>query len=269
MRQNSLMPRLAANLSTLYPDRPFLDRFGEAARDGFRGVELDFPYEHGVHEIRARLKAYGLKIATFHAPPGDWAAGERGIASLPGREPAFRESMEIAFEFARVLGNRLVTVMAGTLAEGEDPAPRRETLVRNLAWAAGEAAHHGLTLTLEPVSAGEIPGYLLTGQEEAHAIVAEVRSPNLKVQLDLFHGRMLEGDLRGHLRRRIREIGHVQVSGYPVREEPDAGPVDVAALFEQLDHLGYGGWIGCEYHPRGDTGLGLKWAKPWLDPRFR
>ncbi len=262
------MPRLAANVSCLYPDRPFLDRFADAARDGFRGVEMDFPYEYGVHEIRARLKAYGLKLALFIAPAGDWAAGERGIASIPGREREFREGLALAFEYARVLGNRGVQVMAGSLARDEDPAPRREAFVRNLAWAAGEAALHGVTLTIEPLNPVDFPGYLLSRQEDAHAILAEVKSPHLKVQLDLYHARMVEGDLRGHLRRHFKDVGHVQVAGFPGRHEPDAGEIDVAALFEQLDHLGYGGWIGCEYHPRGDTSRGLAWARPWLDPRY-
>jgi len=265
---NRGMPRLAANISYLYPDRPFLDRFADAARDGFRGVELDFPYEHGVHEIRARLKAYGLKLALFNAPPGDWAAGERGIASIPGREAEFRDGIALALEFARVLGNRMIQVMAGTVAPDEDRAPRREAFVRNLAWAAAEAANHGVTITIEPVNPVDFPEYLLTRQEEAHAILAEVGSSNLKVQLDLYHARMVEGDLRGHLRTHIKGVGHVQVAGFPGRHEPDAGEIDVSALFEQLDHLGYSGWIGCKYNPRGDTTRGLAWAQPWLDPRY-
>lgn len=266
---NRAVPRLAANLSYLYPDRPFLDRFADAARDGFRGVEFRFPYEVAVDEIRARLKAYGLVLALFNAPAGDWAKGERGIASIPGREEEFRRGIALALDYARVLGNRKLHLMAGTIAEGEDRAPRRATFVKNLAWAAGEAAKLGIAITIEPTNPVDTPGYFLTRQAEAHAICEEAGLSNVQVQLDLYHCQVVEGDLAGHIRRGIRRIGHVQVAGAPGRHEPDGGEIDPAPLFEQLDHLGYGGWVGCEYHPRGDTSRGLRWARPWLDPRYR
>jgi hydroxypyruvate isomerase len=263
------MPRLAANISWLYPDRPFLDRFADAARDGFRGVELRSPYEYGVDEIRARLKAYGLVLALFNAPSGDWAKGERGIASIPGREGEFRDGIALALDYARVLGNRKLHVMAGTIAPGEDRAPRHAAYVRNLAWAAGQAAALGIAITIEPINPVDTPDYFLTRQDEAHAVVAEVGAANLQVQLDLYHCQVVEGHLSSHIRRGIAHIGHVQVAGVPGRHEPDGGEIDPAPLFEQLDHLGYGGWVGLEYRPRGDTSRGLKWARPWLDPRYR
>ena len=263
------MPRLAANLNWLYPDVPFLDRFRLAAQDGFLGVEMRSPYEHGVHEVRARLKAYGLKCALINAPAGDWAAGERGLASLPGRERDFRDAIHEAFEFSRVIHNRTIHVMAGTIAQGEDRASHRAAYERNLAWAAGEAAQVGFTITIEPINPGDTPGYFLQHQAEANEIVQAVGSRHLKVQLDFYHCQIVDGDPAGHFRRNRERIGHVQIAGVPGRHEPDAGEIEPGPLFEMLDHLGYGGWVGLEYKPRGDTSRGLDWARPWLDPRYR
>jgi len=263
------MPRLCANLSWLYPDRPFLDRFKDAARDGFRGVELRSPYEYAADETRARLKAYGLSLVLINDPAGNYAQGERGLASVPGREDDFRRGIEKALTYSNALGNRLVHVMAGTIEEGEDRAPRRAKYVENLAWAAKQAATLGVTITIEPINPGDTPGYFLTRQDEAHAIREEVGAANLKVQMDFYHCQVVEGDLERKIRKYIAKVGHVQVAGVPGRHEPDSGDIPVEPIFELLDHLGYGGWVGLEYKPRGDTSKGLAWAKPWLDPRFR
>ncbi len=258
------MPRFAANLTMMYGEHAFLDRFEAAARDGFAAVEFLFPYEFPAAEIRARLDAHGLTLALFNAPPGDWAAGERGIASLPGREDEFRRGIETALDYARVLGNRNLHVMAGLLPQGAERARHREVYLRNLAYAAKAAQPEGLALLIEPINTRDMPGYLLNRQDDAQAIRAELGAPNLKVQFDCYHCQIVEGDLATKLRRDIDGIGHVQVAGVPERHEPDIGELNYPYLFALLDSLGYDGWIGCEYRPRAGTSAGLGWLKPWL-----
>ena len=258
------MPRLAANLSFLYNEHPFLERFAAAAKDGFRGVEYLFPYEHPARELRELLDRHGLEQALFNAPPGDWAAGERGLASRPGREDEFRRSIDKALEYARVLGNRRLHVMAGLIAPGEDRARHRDVYVKNLAHAAAQAAGDGITVLIEPINPRDIPGFFLNRQDEAHAICAEAGAANLKVQMDLYHCQVVEGDLAKKMERYIAGVGHVQVAGVPERHEPDVGEVNYAYLLEKLDALGYDGWVGCEYRPRAGTSAGLGWARRWL-----
>jgi hydroxypyruvate isomerase len=258
------MPRLAANLTMMYTEHAFLDRFGAAAKDGFRGVEYLFPYEHPAAVLRARLDVHGLEQALFNAPPGDWAQGERGLASLPGREDEFRRSIETALDYARVLGNRRLHVMAGLIAPGQDRARHRATYVANLAHAAQAAASLGITIVIEPINTRDIPGFFLNRQDEAHAVCAEVGVANLKVQMDLYHCQIVEGDLAKKIERYIAGVGHVQVAGVPERHEPDVGELNYDYLLEKLDAVGYTGWVGCEYRPRGATSAGLGWAKRWL-----
>ena len=253
------MPKFAANLTMMYNEHPFLERFAAAARDGFRGVEFLFPYAHDAREIRARLDANGLTQALFNAPPGDWEKGERGLASLPGREDEFRRSIDKALEYARVLGNRCLHVMAGLIAPGEDRARHREAYVANLAWAARHAAGAGITVVIEPINTRDIPGFFLNRQDEAHAVCREVGEPNLKVQMDLYHCQIVEGDLAMKIRTHIAGVGHVQIAGVPERHEPDLGEVNYPYLFALLDELGYAGWIGCEYRPKAGTSEGLGW----------
>jgi len=255
------MPKFAANLTTMYGEHPFLDRFAAAAKDGFRGVEILFPYAHEAQQLRARLDAHGLEQVLFNAPPGDWEKGERGLASLPGREQDFRRSIERGLEYARVLGNRCMHAMAGLIAPADDRAKHRAAYVANLAWAAREAASIGVTLVIEPINTRNIPGYFLNRQEEAHAVCAEAGEPNLKVQMDLFHCQIVEGDLATRIRRHIAGVAHMQIAGVPERHEPDTGEVNYPYLFRLLDELGYAGWIGCEYHPRAGTSEGLGWLK--------
>jgi hydroxypyruvate isomerase len=255
------MPKFAANLTTMYGEHPFLDRFAAAAKDGFRGVEILFPYANEAAELRARLDAHGLEQVLFNAPPGDWEKGERGLASLPGREQDFRRSIERGLEYARVLGNRCMHAMAGLVAPGDDRARHRAAYVANLAWAAREAASIGVTVVIEPINTRNIPGYFLNRQEEAHAVCAEAGEPNLKVQMDLFHCQIVEGDLATRIRRHIAGVAHMQIAGVPERHEPDTGEVNYPYLFRLLDELGYAGWIGCEYHPRAGTSEGLGWLK--------
>jgi hydroxypyruvate isomerase len=259
------MPRFAANLTMMYPEHAFLDRFAAAASDGFKAVEFLFPYEYPAGEIRARLDAHGLELALFNAPPGDWAGGERGIASLPGREAEFRASIAEALEYARVLGNRRLHVMAGLIAPGEDRARHHAVYLANLAHAAKEAAGLGITVVIEPINTRDIPGFFLNRQDEAHAVCAQVDARNLQVQMDLYHCQVVEGDLAMKIRRYIRGVGHMQIAGVPERHEPSLGEINYPYLFELIDSLGYAGWIGCEYRPRGGTSQGLEWVRPWLN----
>lgn len=258
------MPRFAANLSMMYQEHAFLERFGAAAKHGFSGVEFLFPYSHAAAEIRARLAGHGLTLALFNGPPGNWEAGERGLASLPGREDDFRRGVAAALEYARVLGNECVHLMAGLIRAGEDRAPHRATYVRNLDHAAREAAAAGVTVLIEPINKRDMPGYFLNRQDDAHAICAEVGAPNLKVQMDFYHCQIVEGDLATTLRKHIAGIGHVQIAGVPDRHEPDSGEINYAYLFRLMDELGYRGWVGCEYRPKGGTSAGLGWLKDWL-----
>ena len=258
------MPKFAANLSMMYQEHDFLERFGAAAKDGFRGIEFLFPYEHPAADIRARLDSHGLTQALFNGPPGDWAAGERGLASRPGREDEFKRGVATALEYARVLGNDRVHIMAGLIRPGEDRALHRATYVRNLEYAAKAAASAGITIVIEPINTRDIPGFFLNRQDEAHTICAEIGASNLKVQMDFYHCQIVEGDLAMKLRKYIGGVGHVQIAGVPERNEPDVGEINYPYLFRLLDELGYAGWVGCEYRPKGKTSDGLGWLKPWL-----
>ena len=255
------MPRLAANLSMMYNEHAFLDRFAAAAKDGFKGVEFLFPYEHAARDIRARLDDNGLTQALFNCPPGDWQKGERGMASLPGREDEFRKSIDRALEYAAVIGNKTLHVMAGLIRPDQDRARHREVYVRNLRHAAQAASSAGITIVIEPINTRSIPGFFLNRQDEAHAVLRDVGAPNLKVQMDLYHCQVVEGDLATKVRQYIGGVGHVQVAGVPERNEPDTGEVNYRYLFALLDELGYDGWIGCEYRPRRGTSEGLGWMQ--------
>jgi hydroxypyruvate isomerase len=258
------MPRFAANLTMMYNEHAFLDRFGAAARDGFKAVEFLFPYDFSAADLKARLDEHQLTQALFNAPPGDWAAGERGIASLPGREDEFRRSVDTALGYARVLGNRKLHVMAGLIAPDESRERHREVYLQNLAYAAKAAQADGITIVIEPINTRDIPGFFLNRQDDAQAICTEVGAPNLQVQFDCYHCQIVEGDLAVKLKRDMPRIGHIQIAGVPERHEPDIGELNYPYLFELIDSLGYDGWIGCEYRPRAGTSAGLGWLKPWL-----
>lgn len=258
------MPRLAANLSMMYTEHAFLDRFKAAGQDGFSGVEFLFPYEFAAADIQSRLQAHGLTQALFNAPPGDWAAGERGIASLPGRESEFQRGLDQALEYAAVLGNRTLHVMAGLIQPGQDRAAHREVYLKNLESAANTAASAGITVVIEPINTRDIPGFFLNRQDDAQAICAEVGANNLKVQFDCYHCQIVEGDIAVKLKRDMAGIGHIQIAGVPDRHEPDLGELNYPYLFERIDALGYTGWIGCEYRPKAGTSEGLGWAQPYL-----
>ncbi|WPP00242.1 2-oxo-tetronate isomerase [Pseudomonas sp. HR96] len=255
------MPRFAANLSMLYPQHDFLDRFAAAAADGFKAVEYLFPYDYSPEQLKQRLTDNGLVQALFNAPPGDWAAGERGIASLPGRESEFRQGFERALEYAAVLGNDRIHVMAGLLPDESLRGKHHAVYLENLRHATAQAAKAGITVLLEPINTRDMPGFFLNRQDQAHAICAEVGAANLKVQFDCYHCQIVEGDLSVKLHRDFAGIGHIQIAGVPDRHEPDMGELNYPQLFKLIDELGYTGWIGCEYRPKGDTSQGLGWMK--------
>lgn len=257
------MPRFAANLSMLYPEYDFLGRFAAAAADGFEAVEYLFPYDFSPQELKQQLSDNGLVQALFNAPPGDWAAGERGIASLPGRESEFRSDIERALEYANVLGNDRIHVMAGLLPEEGLRARHQAVYLENLGYAAEQAAKAGITVLIEPINTRDIPGFFLNRQDQAQAICKEVGAANLKVQFDFYHCQIVEGDVISKLRRDFDDIGHIQIAGVPDRHEPDMGELNYPWLFKEIDRLGYTGWIGCEYRPRGDTSEGLQWLRDW------
>lgn len=262
------MPRFAANLTLLYPELGFLDRYAAAAADGFRAVECLFPYDHAAPTVAQRLRDAGLVQVLINAPPGDWAAGERGLAALPGREDDFRRSLLAqALPYAEALGCRRLHVMAGIVPAGTPADACCATYVDNLAWAAAQAAPHGITLLVEPLNPRDMPGYLVSRQADAHAIVQAVAAPNVKVQMDLYHCQITEGDLATRLRQWLPtgRVGHLQIAGVPERHEPDVGEVHYPYLFALIDALGYAGHIGCEYRPRAGTREGLGWFQPYKD----
>ncbi|PQV49864.1 2-oxo-tetronate isomerase [Paraburkholderia sp. BL21I4N1] len=258
------MPRFAANLTMMYNEHAFLDRFAAAAKDGFDAVEFLFPYDFPAEEIKARLDAHGLTQALFNAPPGDWAAGERGLASLPGREDEFRRGIDTALNYARVIGNRKLHVMAGLIGADQARAQHRDVYLRNLAHAAQAAHAEGILIVIEPINLRDMPGFFLNRQDDAQAICAEVGAPNLKVQFDCYHCQIVEGDLAVKLKRDMAGIGHIQIAGVPERHEPDSGELNYPYLLALIDSLGYDGYIGCEYRPRAGTSAGLGWLKPYL-----
>ncbi len=258
------MPKFAANLTMMFNEVPFAQRFSAAAQAGFQGVEFLFPYELTLQEVGRLLKHDALQNVLFNLPPGNWAAGERGIASLPGRESDFRESVAVAIEYALALGTPCLHAMAGLLPNGADRQQHRFVYIDNLRYAARELAKHGRTLVIEPINTRDIPGFFLNHQAEAHAICEAVGEPNIKVQMDLYHAQIVEGDLSVKLKKYIQGIGHIQIASIPDRHEPDDGEVNYRYLFRLLDELKYDGWVGCEYRPRGRTEDGLGWCRDWV-----
>ena len=255
------MPRFAANLTMMFNEVPFPDRFAAAARAGFTAVEFLFPYELAPAAVAELLRRHQLLNVLFNMPPGDWAAGERGLASLPGCAAEFRAGVATAIEYAKALGTPRLHAMAGLLPAGGDRALHHRTYVDNLRYAAAETAKHGITLLIEPINPRDIPGYFLNTQAEAHAVREEVGAPNLKVQMDIYHAQIVEGDIATKLRRFLPHIGHIQIASVPERNEPDRGEVNYAYLFRLLDELGYDGWLGCEYRPAQGTVAGLGWMR--------
>ena len=257
------MPKLAANLSMLFTELPFLHRFDAAARAGFKAVEFLFPYDHEPAEVAARITGNGLQLVLHNLPAGDWAAGERGIACHPGREAEFEAGVRRALDYARVLGTPRINCLAGIRPAGVSDEQAQATLVANLRLAARELNAAGLTLLMEPINTFDIPGFFVSHTAQALAIMDEVGADNLRLQYDIYHAQRMEGELAATLRAQLPRIGHIQLADNPGRHEPGTGEINYRYLFGLLDELGYSGHVGCEYKPRqagpGGTEAGLGW----------
>ncbi len=259
------MPRFAANLSMMFTEVDFLDRFGAAAAAGFEAVEFLFPYEFPAEELRARLDEHGLVQALFNLPPGDWAAGERGIACLPDREDEFVASVEAALRYAEALDCPKLHVMAGLPGDPDD-ASYLDRYIEHVRYAADQAAASGRLILLEPLNPYSVPGYLISSIKQTLPIIEQVDRPNVKLQLDLFHAQLTGGDVAHTIEALGAEgIGHVQLASVPDRHEPDQGELYYPYVLAKLDEVGYDGWVGCEYNPAGDTVAGLGWLDAYRD----
>ena len=255
------MPKFAANLSMMFNEHDFPNRFAAAAKAGFDAVEFLFPYDYSPAEVAQWHKENTLKNVLFNLPPGDWAAGERGIAALPGREAEFRAGVAKAIEYALALGTPQLHMMAGLVPAGSDMAIHRKTYLENMKFAAQALAKHNLNLLLEPINTRDMPGYFLNTQVQAHELRVESGEPNVKVQMDFYHAQIMEGDLAETFKKYFKDIGHTQIASVPKRNEPDDGEVNYPYLYQLLDEMGYEGYVGCEYRPKGKTEDGLAWFK--------
>jgi hydroxypyruvate isomerase len=261
------VPRLAANLSLLYPQLEFLERFAAAARAGFRGVEYQFPYAWPKERVAERARAAGLEVVLHNIPAGDAARGDRGLACLPARVSEFREGVARAIEYARAAGCPRLNCLAGIAPPDAAPELLFETLVENVRFAADRLKAAGLVLTLEPINTRTVPGFYLTNTRQALAVLDAAGAENAYLQYDLFHMQVMEGDLAKTLERLLPRIGHLQLADVPDRHQPGTGEINFAFLLAHIDRIGYRDWIGCEYNPLGDTDEGLAWARPWLRQR--
>ena len=264
------MPQFAANLSLMYAELPFLDRFAAAARDRFTAVEFQFPYAHAPAEVAARLRDHGLQLVLFNAPPAGadpatmataWERNERGTAAVPGREAEFRAGVQQALRYAEVMGCTRIHVLSGVVAAGVERESLKELCVNNLRWAAEVAARAGCEILIEPINLRDVPRYFLNRQDHAHELLDAVQADNLKVQMDLYHCQIVEGDVAAKLQRYLPtgRVAHIQIAGVPARHEPDHGELNYPYLFDTIDALGYPGWVGCEYRPAAGTTEGLGW----------
>ncbi|MGJ4997502.1 2-oxo-tetronate isomerase [Bradyrhizobium sp. HKCCYLS3077] len=255
------MPRFAANLSMMFTEHPFLDRFAAAAKAGFTAVEFLFPYDHPVEEVGKRLHGNGLTQALFNLPPGNWDAGEKGFAALPQRFDDLKASLETALPYAEATGVKRLHMMAG-IADRHD-AKAVEAYYKSVAWAAEFFAPHGLDVVIEPINPRNVPGYFLNDFGFARDLIRELKIPNLKLQFDIYHCQIIHGDVTMRLREMMDITGHIQIASIPSRNEPDGEELNYPFLFGELDRLGYAGFVGCEYNPRGRTEDGLGWFEAY------
>lgn len=259
------MVKLAANLSMMFQDLPFLDRFDAAEASGFSGVEFMFPYDHEPADVAARARKCGLDVVLFNLPAGDWAGGERGIAALPDRVEEFRAGVAKGLDYARTLGCPRLHLMAG---KAPSSAECRKALVGNIAYAADLVAADGVEILIEPINTRvDIPGYFYGTTAEALSVINEVARDNVRLQYDIYHMQIMEGDLARTIERLLPRIGHMQLADNPGRAEPGSGEINYSWLLSHIDALDYDGWIGCEYRPLGDTKAGLGWASDYLNSR--
>ncbi len=253
------MPRFAANLSMMFNELPFLDRFDAARKNGFEAVEFLFPYDYQPAELRARLDANGLTQALFNLPPGDWGAGERGIACLPGRSGEFRDGVKRALDYAAALGCAKLHCMAGLAPSGIAHETLAALYATNLAYAAEQAHAAGVLLVIEPINHRDMPGFFLHTMAQGAALVAAIGRDRLALQFDIYHCQVTEGDITKRMEALMPVIGHMQIADVPARNEPGTGEIGWAFVFRKIDELGYTGWVGCEYRPAGETVAGLGW----------
>jgi hydroxypyruvate isomerase len=258
------MPKLAANLTMLFGEVDFLDRFEAAARAGFRGVEFLFPYAYDAKALKARLRDHGLVQVLHNLPAGNWAGGERGIACLPDRVDEFKAGVDQAIGYANALGCDQVNCLAGIPPPAVDPAAAHETFVQNLRYAAPRLKAAGVALLIEPLNTRDVPGFFLSGTRQAIEIIDAVGSDNLWLQYDIYHMQIMEGDVAPAIERHLPRIRHLQLADVPGRHEPGTGEIDFGSLLDRIDRTGYTGWIGCEYVPKAGTSAGLGWAAPYL-----
>ena len=256
------MPRFAANLTMMFNEHTFLDRFDAAAAAGFGAVEFLFPYDYPVEQVAERVTRNRLAVVLMNLPAGDWDAGERGMAAIPARADDVREAFDRATPYIRALNVPRVHLMAG-IAPNDDHHWRAYR--ESVSWCAGQAMGLGIDLTLEPVNRRDMPGYFMSDVDDAVGLIEHLGLPNLRLQLDLYHAQIIHGDVTTCLRNAMHVLGHVQVASVPSRHEPDDEELNYAFLFAELDRLGYGGHVGCEYRPRGRTEDGLGWLAPWMD----
>lgn len=261
------MPKFAANLTMLFNEHDFLDRFGAAAEAGFGGVEYLFPYDYEAAALAERLKANGLTQVLHNLPAGDWAAGERGIAILPDRVGEFQDGVGRAISYAKALGCAQINCLAGRAPEGADPARLRETFIDNLRFAAGALKAEGIRLLIEPINTRDIPGFFLTHTAEAAELIDATGLDNIALQYDIYHMQVMEGDLAPTIEANLPRIAHMQLADNPGRHEPGTGEINYPFLFGFLDRIGYAGWIGCEYIPATSTREGLGWFAPFAKAR--
>ncbi len=257
------MPRFAANLSMLFTELDFPDRFRAAAQAGFKGVECLFPYSHDPGDLARLLAGNGLAMVLFDLVAGDWDAGDRGIACDPARVAEFQDSVALAIEYARALACPRVNCLAGKVPSGVDRATARRTFIANLRHAAAELGKAGVGLVIEPINNVDTPGFFLTGAEQALAIIADAGVDNLRLQYDIYHAQRMHGELGGTLSRHVGSIGHIQIADNPGRHEPGTGEINYRWLLDHIDAIGYPGWVGCEYRPLHGTQAGLAWMDPW------
>lgn len=255
------MPQFAANLTMLFNESPFLDRFEKASKAGFKAVEFLFPYAYSAAEIQEQLKRYQLKLVLHNLPAGNWEEGERGIACLPDRKREFRESVAMALDYATTLGVGQLNCLAGKVPNDANLDKVHETFVENLKYAATELSKANLRLLIEPINTYDIPGFFLNTTRQAHDLLLEVAADNLFIQYDIYHAQRMEGELAATIEKYISKIAHMQLADNPGRNEPGTGEINYHFLFKHLDRLGYQGWIGCEYKPFTSTEAGLGWIR--------
>ncbi|WP_336941105.1 2-oxo-tetronate isomerase [Vibrio cholerae] len=258
------MAKFAANLTMLFNEVSFLERFEQAHRAGFKAIEFLFPYAFEPQLLAAKLEQYGFEQALFNMPPGDWDAGEKGFAALPGREQEFKQSVATALMYAKALSCKKVHAMSGIIKPAYSMQQHIDTFIANIRYAADTFAVHGIDVLIEPLNTRDVPNYFVAHQRRAVELIQMVDRPNVKLQLDLYHAQIMDGDLDVLIRDLAPFTGHIQIASVPHRNEPAGGEINYPYLFDVLDDSGYDGWIGCEYKPKTTTEQGLAWVRPYL-----